>query len=128
MSPWINIGELDVSEVTSMAWLFHEVAPDLKPEDLSKWDVSNVTNMWSMFDGSDFNGDISGWDVSNVNDMNSMFENSAFEGDISNWDVSNVEDMNGMFDGCPLQEKPPHWYKEDTPIILGVGRRIYEKI
>ena len=33
-------------------------------EDLSGWDVSKVTTMWYMFEGSSsFNGDISNWDV-----------------------------------------------------------------
>ena len=36
-------------------------------QDLSNWDVSSVTNMWSMFNNAlAFNGDISSWDVSNV--------------------------------------------------------------
>ena len=41
-----------------------------------------------------FNGDLSNWDVSNVTDMHSMFcEAESFNGDLSNWDVSNVTDM-----------------------------------
>ena len=36
-------------------------------EDISRWNVSNVTNMDEMFFGADvFNGDISRWDVSKV--------------------------------------------------------------
>ena len=38
-------------------------------QDISSWDVSNVTNMYTMFSGTQFNQDISSWDVSNVNDM-----------------------------------------------------------
>jgi len=53
----------------------------------SLWDVSNVTNMNSMFAYSQFNGDISLWDVSNVTDMTHMFYESQFKGDISNWTV-----------------------------------------
>jgi surface protein len=47
--------------------------------------------------GSQFNGDISKWDVSNVTNMEHMFAGSTFNNDISNWDVSNVEGFNGMF-------------------------------
>lgn len=59
--------------------------------------VSNVTNMNSMFHGSQFNGDISNWDVSNVTDMSHMFRESQFNGDISGWNVSNVTDIAFMF-------------------------------
>ena len=66
--------------------------------DISKWDVSNVTNMEEMFIYSDFNEDISKWDVSNVTDMNNMFYNAKnFNGDLSKWDVSNVKNMYAMF-------------------------------
>ena len=70
--------------------------------DISSWDVSNVTNMSSMFNGaSDFNQNISIWDVSNVTIMGGMFnEAHSFNQDISSWDVSNVTIMGGMFNGA----------------------------
>jgi surface protein len=71
-------------------------------QDISSWDVSNVTNMSGMFsDAKNFNQDISSWDVSNVTDMRSMFYDVVkFNQDISSWDVSNVTDMSGMFSGA----------------------------
>jgi surface protein len=65
--------------------------------DISKWDVSNVTNMQAMFYCSKFNGDISNWNVSKVKDMQAMFVESHFNGDISKWDTSNVENMKSIF-------------------------------
>merc|ERR1719174_3187304 len=67
--------------------------------DLSKWDVSSVTNMVGMFYyASKFNGDLSKWDVSSVTTMTEMFAAaSLFNGDLSKWDVSKVSDMGGMF-------------------------------
>jgi surface protein len=63
--------------------------------------TSNITNMSRLFTNiyllDHFNGDISKWDVSNVTDMTYMFRESRFDGDISNWDVSNVKNMNKMF-------------------------------
>ena len=53
--------------------------------DISKWNVSNVTDMCHMFSDSKFNGDISKWDVNNINDMSYMFYYSEFNGDISKW-------------------------------------------
>ena len=58
---------------------------NLQDCNISKWDVSNVTNMLNMFKGSIFSGDISKWDVSNVKDMSYMFMQSLFNQDISNW-------------------------------------------
>lgn len=66
--------------------------------DLNFIDVSNVRDMNSMFDNSNFDGGLSKWDVSNVRDMSYMFSNSKFTGDISKWDISNVRDMSYMFD------------------------------
>ena len=45
-----------------------------------------------------FNGDISKWDVSRVTDMRCMFRSAtSFNGDLSQWDVSAVQNMYGMF-------------------------------
>ena len=66
--------------------------------DISKWDVSKVTNMNGMFSNSKFNGDISKWDVSSVTEMSFMFSGAKFNGDISKWDVSNVLSCEGFSD------------------------------
>ena len=70
--------------------------------DISKWDVSSVTDMYGMFRGAVmFNGDISKWVVSSVKDMSAIFLGTTrFNSDISKWDVSSVKDMSGMFDGA----------------------------
>ena len=36
-------------------------------------DTSNVTDMFAVFAGTEFNGDISKWDISNVTSMKKMF-------------------------------------------------------
>ena len=62
--------------------------------------------MSNLFEYSDFNGDISNWDVSNVTNMNTMFAwCEDFNQDISNWDVSNVKNMNSIFAYCSIEEK-----------------------
>ena len=46
-----------------------------------------------------FNEDISKWNVSNVTDMSHMFEGAnQFNQSINKWNVSNVINMSGMFD------------------------------
>ena len=59
-------------------------------QDISRWDVSSVTNMYRMFYNSEFNQDIGDWDVSSVTDMFIMFYGSKFKQDISRWDTSSV--------------------------------------
>jgi len=53
--------------------------------------------MSNMFRWSDFNGDISRWDVSSVTDMSNMFNNSDFNSDISDWNIYKVVNMSNMF-------------------------------
>ena len=44
---------------------------------MGKWNVSNVTDMQSMFAGaSSFNQPLNKWNVSNVTDMSWMFEDA----------------------------------------------------
>jgi surface protein len=44
-------------------------------QDLSSWDVSNVTSMFRTFWLSgNFSSDLSGWDVSKVTNMSNTFD------------------------------------------------------
>ena len=54
-----------------------------------------------------FNQDISKWDVSNVRYMDSMFFGcNAFNQDISKWDVSKVKyNPYNIFFNCTIEEK-----------------------
>ena len=95
-----DLNNIDVSGVTNMYDLFNcvhnpYVSDRLDPDycdlnpDISKWDVSNVTNMDSMFKFCPkFNCDIGNWDVSNVTNMYCMFYGcKKFNQDIGNWKV-----------------------------------------
>ena len=51
-------------------------------------------------------GDISKWNVSNVTNMMYMFHGCrSFNQDISKWDVSNVEYYLSIFCNCPIKEE-----------------------
>jgi surface protein len=84
------------SKITDMNFMFSGTYYN---QPVGDWDVSNVTDMWAMFQSATvFNQDLSNWDVSNVTNMDGMFGSAtSFNQDISNWDVSNVSRMSGMF-------------------------------
>ena len=100
-----DVTAVNTSKITDMSYLFYNTSFN---QDISKWDVSSVTNMSKMFAGDHhnppiFNQDISSWNVSKVTNMSGMFSalsrwaSSAFNQDISKWDVSSVTDMSEMF-------------------------------
>ena len=58
-----------------------------------------------MFASSRFNKDISKWNVSNVKSMDSIFVNSKFNSDISKWNIDEKCLTLGMFNRCPIKEQ-----------------------
>lgn len=117
---------IDVSSITDMSFLFKIYARHFNG-DISKWDVSNVTNMQAMFSDTDFNGDISKWDVSNVENMHCMFTDSKFNGNISEWDVGKVRRIEWMFKDTPFNRNIDNWnmdisqmsYEDKYQVFIG---------
>ena len=60
-----------------------------------------------MFDEcKSFNQPLNNWNVSNVTNMGSMFVNcKSFNQNISNWDVSKVKYNQKIFYNCQIEEK-----------------------
>ena len=98
MSDW------DVSDITSMQDLFgFRVNRPHFNEDLSRWNVSRVTDMsFAFFGATAFTGaGIGCWDVSSVTQMYGMFYGAAaFNAPIGDWDVSSVFTMRDMLNGA----------------------------
>ena len=103
-----NAATTCTSGITDMSSLFNQV---IFNEDISSWDVSDVTNMNQMFAESfAFNQPIGFWDVSSVTDMNGMFfMASAFDQPIGDWDVSQVTDIGSMFNAGSFNQPIDNW-------------------
>lgn len=95
-----DISKWDVSQVTNMAHMFRNA--ESFNANIGTWNVGNVSNMGYMFwDAKSFNADISAWQVGQVTDMEYMFYGpESFNADISAWQVGNVTNMNNMFWGA----------------------------
>ena len=124
MEDVIDLNSIDTSEITDMSGLFHKFEGILKI-DVSKWDVSNVDNMDSMFKGCINLEEIIGiekWDVSNVENMEDMFyECKLFNQDISKWNMSKVTNISGMFYRCYEFNKPlNNWDVSNVKDMLSV--------
>ena len=79
-------------------WQADATAAEATYGHMSTWDTSQVTDFTYAFYGVWFNEDLSHWDVSNATNMDSMFNNAgAFNQDIGDWDVSSVTSMQNMF-------------------------------
>jgi surface protein len=103
----VNVDEienLDTSKVTNMCNMFECAKFNSDSLDLSGWDVSNVTNMDSMFSYIDDlkSLDLSDWNVSNVTDMCYMFGNckNLEYIDVSNWHATNLRKIHQLFMFC----------------------------
>lgn len=93
----------DLSNATSLVQMFRNATSLTTNEAMNTWNTSTITNMWNVFNGAtNFNQDISNWDVSNVTKMGSTFRNTSFNQDLSNWDISNVTTMQTMFTNSKL--------------------------
>ena len=109
-----------VSNVTDMGQVWNEDSTSVIKQGIfhqkdfnqkiNNWDVSNVTDMSSMFSSSTFNQDISNWDVSNVKSMNRMFLNANdFNQNIGDWNIINVLDMAGMLNKTSFNQSISEW-------------------
>ena len=103
-----DITKVVTSNVTYMRGMFYTLTNSVFNQNISSWDVSNVTDMIGVFHrANSFNQDISSWDVSNVQKMSDMFNTAkVFNQDISSWDVSNVTDCEGFSTGATAWTEP----------------------
>lgn len=94
-----EISKLDTSKVEYMAQMFASTS-GLAEDDLLGLNVSNVKNMYGMFQGtSAVSLDLSTWNTSNCTNFGSMFADtySLKNLNLSGWDTTKATDMSYMF-------------------------------
>ena len=98
---------------------------DTLVNDVNKWDLSRVNNLFEMFGGSGgvrFNQSLSNWDTSNVTNMAQfVYYNGFFNQDISNFNMLNVTNINRMFDKTQAYSYGFDWMQ--IPLLTGNNER-----
>lgn len=117
------IGTWDVSNVINMWGMFDRLCPIR--QDLDNWNTSSVKSMTNMFLGNDLFDvkNIDKWNVSNVRRMSGMFEHTLFNQNIGIWDISQVTDMEQMFDCSLFNQDISSW---DVSNIVDMNRMFFE--
>lgn len=102
-----DISSMDVSHTEDFSRMFASFTPPLAV-DLSAWDTSSATQMWSMFIRADV-GLVKGldrFDVSKVRNFSFMFQNASDSTgvpvDLSSWRTGSAGKMTYMFYGTDL--------------------------
>ncbi len=90
----VNLGDIDTSAITDMSGLF-ENSKRADFSGIEKWNVSNVENMMSMFEGAEnFDKDISAWNVDKVKEMHGIFYDICDRIKLPSWYLKWVENNN----------------------------------
>ncbi|MBR6133110.1 MAG: BspA family leucine-rich repeat surface protein [Bacilli bacterium] len=107
-----DVENFNLDKVSDINHMFYYTADsvDSFEIDLSNWNLSNVSNMKSLFDSSGAHANsvnvigLNNWDVSKVTNMSYLFsEMGRFNatiwniGPLSNWDTSSVVNMKRLF-------------------------------
>ncbi|MDY8138034.1 BspA family leucine-rich repeat surface protein [Aquimarina sp. 2201CG5-10] len=98
----------DLSQIQFMDRMFESTSSFVdNGGEMNNWDVSTVTSMTGLFEGSAFNENINDWDVSKVEDFSSMFKNNtSFNQPLNNWNTEKANDLTNMFDGATAFNQP----------------------
>ncbi len=111
-----GVKDFDLTNVNKLNYYF-AITHLIHVDDLSKWNVSSVKEMYGFFEDDSVLQDVSGlknWDVSSVKILSSFFELCRVLRDVSpikDWNVSNVTDMRNLFRTCYALEEIDlsHW-------------------
>lgn len=111
----------DLSNVTSMRYMFSDTPMFMEVVGMGEWNTSSITSMYSIFKrASSANPDMSKWDTSSVTDMGYMFDKALVANpDTRHWDTSSVTHMDNMFHGATSAK--PDTSQWDTSSVTDMG-------
>ena len=96
----LNSGEPNAT-TQSLSYMFYNTPSLTDIPNINSWSFPGATSTAATFANSAFNGDISSWDMSNITNVDSMFMgNVNFDGDLSNWNTAKVQTFIRMFNGA----------------------------
>lgn len=115
-----NISGWDMGEVTDISGMFQHTSYN---QPLNGWNTANVTSMANLFvNNSDFNQPIGNWNVGKVRDFSAMFAGaSAFNQPLASWDVSSAETTYNMFSGASAFNQPLAAWGTETSKITNMA-------
>jgi len=95
------LDQWNVSNVRNMESMFSGCIEFNQPLENSTHDDETMNSLTNMFANINIKHNNHGWNVSNVTNMKSMFYDCFnFNQPLGKWDVSNVTNMESMFYGC----------------------------
>lgn len=118
----IDFGDLDISNVDSLAGLFWGSGTLTTVKNFEKLDTSNVKSMYGMFENTDIEYiDLSKMNTSSVITMQEMFKNCKMKNIcLDSFDTSNVINMASMFESCNTEGI--NLYKLNTSKVINMSK------
>jgi surface protein len=104
-----SINNWNVSNITNMSSMFQLTPAFNQP--LNNWNTSKVTDMTNMFaDANTFNRDLGGWNVANVTSHQAMFQRATLFNNggntLASWNMANTLSTRFMFNGSSSLNQP----------------------
>lgn len=112
----------DLSGVNSLAYMFAYTFSLNGPSNIDSWDISNVTDLTSMFEEAIiFNQALNSWNTSNVLSMQNTFSSASnFNQPLDNWNTTSVTNMGGMFSFSPFNQPIGNWNTGNVQSFFGM--------
>lgn len=126
LGDWGGIKDWDVSNITNMDSMFVMGGGGGGTLDLSSWRPDKVTSIAQMFMGASFvTINVGGWNTSKVTDMQYLFMNSSLRTlNISNWDFGNADTSKDLFNCSFLTDVTGPVYNIRNSISLRNSRNL----